>query len=389
MDFRERKKRPFEDLMDMSEIMQMLQDHYTKGKKLHLKYDITDSDVGINEIMGEDEIMLLTPENYEPKSEIIVVGGLLDKYVEFDLQIIQKRGPGYFQCKVKTGRKASTGRRDLRFKMETDTVVATNFKISKHTIDVTHLNVPTSIKVILEQFQSQYFKGGDLCKVETFEKTDVILEAIKKTSKSLFVEDLSKVESYAPLTDDFLDLQEVLGKEEFNRYRVKSVERGYKSIIISPIIYVTEAEQSVPFGYILIISKDQHYTLEKVLEVKDHSFRLVDRIRDANTVILPVRQDVMDISRGGARLRITDNSLKLSMLKARGFVFDLVFKLQAPITIYGETKFTGKDTEGNLILGISFAGNSSRKDEMKRLNELIKPMELEYKKRLLKQMQTR
>ena len=96
------------------------------------------------------------------------------------------------------------------------------------------------------------------------------------------------------------------------------------------------------------------------------SFKLVDRIRDANTLFVSVHQQIIDISRGGAKLKITDTDLIKYIQKSRGFIFDIVFKLQAPMTIYGDIRTTSTDLDGNLFLGVDFGGNSSRKDEMKR-----------------------
>jgi hypothetical protein len=119
------------------------------------------------------------------------------------------------------------------------------------------------------------------------------------------------------------------------------------------------------------------------------SFKLVDRIRDANTLLVSVHQSIIDISRGGAKLKITDNDLKKYIQKSRGFIFDIVFKLQAPMTIYGHIKTTSTDPEGNLLLGVDFEGNSSRKDEMKRFYDVLKPMEADYKSKLIKSMKNR
>ena len=83
-------------------------------------------------------------------------------------------------------------------------------------------------------------------------------------------------------------------------------------------------------------------------------------------------------------MKITNPDLKKYIHKSRGFVFDIVFKLQAPLTIYGEIKATSTDSEGNLILGVDFEGNSSRKDEMKRFYSVLKPMEADYKSRLIR-----
>jgi len=126
--------------------------------------------------------------------------------------------------------------------------------------------------------------------------------------------------------------------------------------------------------------------MDKVLEVQDLAYKLVDRIRDANTLMIAVHQEIVDISRGGAKLRITDSNLKKYILKSKGFIFDIVFKLQAPITIYGDIRYTYLDNDDNVIVGVDFAGNSSRKDEMKRFYSIIQPMENEYRNRLIREM---
>jgi len=101
-------------------------------------------------------------------------------------------------------------------------------------------------------------------------------------------------------------------------------------------------------------------------------------------MLVSVHQPIMDISRGGAKLKITDNDLKKYIQKSKGFIFDIVFKLQAPLTIYGEIKSVSTNSEGDVLIGVDFEGNSSRKDEMKRFYDVLKPMESEYKSRLIK-----
>ena len=208
---------------------------------------------------------------------------------------------------------------------------------------------------------------------------------LRKQGKSLLVSNAADIEDYKSDSDDLINCHEIL-ENSLNPYIKKNIEKGYKSIIIVPIIYITETEESVPFGYIQLISKTENFDLTKVLELKEHSFKLVDRIRDANTVLLPVHQDVLDISRGGAKLKITDKNLKGYILKSKGFIFDIVFKLQAPITIYGEIRATYTDDDNNLFVGVDFEGNSSRKGEMKRFYSILKPMEAEYKSKLIKSM---
>ena len=382
-DFKERKPRAFDDIRTLPDILEMLKTQF-HGKKLNIKYSIDRMEARINEYLEDNTVMLVTDPEYSPE-DTITVYGLLDKYFEIDMKVVETRGPGYFRCSIVCMRKASRGRRDLRFKVSPEKVIATNFKISKHTIDITNFTIPTSIKVIIDQFQSQQARLADIFKVDVFQHGDPIIERVKKTQKTVYIADFSSPDSLAPGNDNFIDLRDFLG-DEADLYLKKGLERGYKSLIISPVTYITQSEQPIPFAYIQAISKKEKLPIDKVLEIKELGFALMDRIRDANTLMVPVHQQIVDISLGGAKLLLTDENLKKYVIHSRGFVFDIVFKLQAPITIYGEIKFTFNDSAGNLYVGVDFAGNSSRKDEMKRFYSIIKPMEIEYKNRLIKEM---
>lgn len=389
LQIQQRKSRDFQEFESVEDILNLLRSQFS-SRKLYIKYALEKTEANINEYLPDGTVMLVTDPDYRHEGDMITIYGLSDKYIEVDLRILDERGPGYFHCEVVGGRRALRGRRDLRFKVDVDEVVATNFRISRHTIDVAGFNIPTSIKVVLEQFQSQNSKMSDFVKVDVFkpDERDRVLLHIKKTGKTLWIADTSSDESYRALNDDFVDLHDLYG-DDLHTVSKRYVEKGYTSILVVPIIYITEEATSVPFAYIQLVSKSKHFSLDDVLMVKDHSFRLIDRIRDANTIMVPVHQRILDISRGGVKLKITDKNLQKYIARAKGFIFDVVFKLQAPITIYGEVKVSYTDEEGNLYVGVDFEGNSSRKDEMKRYYSILKPMEMEYKSRLLKSMKNR
>jgi len=389
LQIQQRKSRDFQEFESVEDILNLLRSQFS-SRKLYIKYALEKTEANINEYLPDGTVMLVTDTDYRAEGDMITVYGLSDKYIEVDLRILDERGPGYFHCEPVGGRRALRGRRDLRFKVDIDEVVATNFRISRHTIDVAGFNIPTSIKVVLEQFQSQNSKMSDFVKVDVFkpDERDRVLLHIKKTGKTLWIADTSSDESYRALNDEFVDLHDLYG-DDLHTVSKRYVEKGYTSILVVPIIYITEEATSVPFAYIQLVSKSKHFSLDDVLMVKDHSFRLIDRIRDANTILVPVHQRILDISRGGAKIKITDKNLQKYVARAKGFIFDIVFKLQAPITIYGEVKVSYTDEEGNLYVGVDFEGNSSRKDEMKRYYSILKPMEMEYKSRLLKSMKNR
>lgn len=383
LNIKDRRERSFEEVSSSADIVKILKENF-QDKKLYIKYESHLGEVKINEYFDDSSFMLVTNPEYMPEKTIVIYG-LLDKYLEFDLDVEEIRGPGYFKCSPIKLRRATHVRKEIRFKVSAEKLSATNFKISKHTIDISNFNIPTTIKVLLDQFNSQHADLSDIVKIGILQDEDFIFEHIKKTGETLFIEDTSDPDKYRSLTPDFVNAADLLGAD-LNQYIKKNIEKGYKSIIISPIIYITENESSIPFAYVQLISKTTNFTLENVLGVKELIFKLIDRIRDANTMLLQIHQEIVDISKSGVRLKITDDNLKKYIVRSKGFVFDIVFKLQAPITIYADIRNTYSDEKGNLFVGVDFAGNSSRQNEMKRYNSILDPMIKEYKQRLLKDM---
>lgn len=387
IEIKQRKNREFDSFQSVDDVISILRSQFS-NRKLYIKYADEQTEVSINEYLDDKSLMVVTDPSYKPDGDIIIYG-LSDKFIEIDLEVLDVLTAGYYKCRIKSARRAMHGRRDLRFRLPQDEVVATNFRVSKHTIEISTYKIPTSIKVLLDQFQNTHSKISDIVKVDVFSPEDLgpVFKEIRKTGKNVFIENAAEVDSYKSLNDDFVDVQGLLGTE-LDEYIKKNVERGYKSIIIVPIIYISGNETSLPFAYIQIISKTKSFDLGNVLDLKDLSFKLVDRIRDANTILIPVHQKIMDISRGGTKIKITDNELKTYIVKSKGFIFDIVFKLQAPVTIYGDIRATYSDEAGNVYVGVDFEGNSSRKDEMKRFYSILKPLESEYKSRLLRQLKT-
>jgi hypothetical protein len=381
----QRKQRDFDTMETIEDVFGILKEQF-RNRKLYVRYSVEKTEIAINEFLDDNTVMVVTDPSYKA-DKIISIYGLSEKYLEVDFEIVEERGPGYFHCRIMSARRAVKGRKDLRFKVNADEAYATNFKISKHTIDISGFNIPTSIKVVLDQFHSSNSGMSDIVKVDVFStgERDSVLKYMKKTGKTLFVPDAADPKAYEAMNDDFIDARELFGAE-FNLLVKRNVEKGYKSIITVPVLYITEVSDTIPFAYIQLISKTEYFTLDKVLDIKAQSFKLVDRIRDANTLLIPVHQEIVDISRGGAKLRITNENLVKSMLKSKGFIFDIVFRLQAPITIYGDIKATYGDDSGGIFVGVDFEGNSSRKDEMKRFYSILHPMETDYKARLIKSL---
>jgi len=385
----QRKNREFNNFETVEDVINLLKEQFST-RKLYIKYDAEKQEANINEYNNEDKtLMIVTDPNFKTDKNLIIYG-LSDKYIEIDLEVVEEFGPGYFKCKIKGARRAVEGRNDLRFKINQGEAVATNFRISKHIIEVSRFNIPTSIKVILDQFQSANMKFSDKFTVDVLSSDikDVVLQSIKKTGKNIFISDLSDPEAYKAINDDFVDVAQVYGHELAQLVK-GNIEKKFKSMITVPVIYITEDEMAIPFAYIQAISTDENFSMDKFIDLKEMALNLVERIRDANTLFASVHQQIIDVGRGGAKLKITDGELKKYIQKSNGFIFDIVFKLQAPITLYGGIRTSLTDPDGHIYLGINFEGNSSRKDEIKRFYDVLKPMEIDYKAKLRKNIKNR
>ena len=141
--------------------------------------------------------------------------------------------------------------------------------------------------------------------------------------------------------------------------------------MIVPVIYVGHDGLSIPLGYIQLVSKSEPIGMDKAMELKALTFEMVDRIRDSNTMMINKRQEITNLSKGGLQIRIVDEELKTFLIHQKGFSFDVIFKLQQPITVFTEIIYTGFNQETDLMIGVRIVGWSSRKGEVERYTEAI------------------
>ncbi|MCL1910825.1 MAG: DUF1577 domain-containing protein [Leptospirales bacterium] len=378
------KEREFEGFANSAEIVDFLKTKF-QNMKFRVSYDPQSTEVIIVDYLSDDSIMIVTDVSYMPE-EMFTIYGLADKYIEIDLELNESDAPGRFRCLIKAARKAAYGRKELRLKLEPDDASATNFRIADYNIDISGFKIPTTVKVVLDQFKSFNSKMADIVNVDVFKsnETDTLLGNIKKTGKNVLITDTADKDSYKAMNDNFVDVSDLFGKD-FPRFMKFNSEKGYKSIAIAPLIYVIDQDEALNFGYIRIISKNVMFDVDTIFDLKEKSFDLIGKIQEANTKLFNVRQQIVDISRHGIKIKITEPELKNLLSKIPRFVFDILFKLQAPITIDGIIEDAYKAGD-DMFIGVAFSGNSSRKDEIKRLYEILHPMESAYRANLIKSL---
>ncbi len=91
-EYKERKPRAFDDVRTLPDIIEMLKTQF-HNKKLNIKYSIDRMEAKVNEYLEDNTVMLVTDQEFTPEDSITLYG-LLDKYFEIDMKVMETRGPG-------------------------------------------------------------------------------------------------------------------------------------------------------------------------------------------------------------------------------------------------------------------------------------------------------
>ncbi|MEQ9363822.1 MAG: DUF1577 domain-containing protein [Leptospirales bacterium] len=323
-------------------------------------------------IAGASELNVLSVDmgEYEPeKDQELVLFRILGRYMHLKCAVIGHTGQSSLHTMaVKSAAIARKDREALRIPIQGDEAYITNIRTSKHTIDATLFNIPTSVKVGFSTFEQQLRASGiaETIKIDVYGKRGTVLDQVRKTGRALLVTNTEDPAAYQPPTDsDFLNYAEYLDDElheTITRYRREKI----KSEIIVPINYVTHDMTSIPLGYIQLRNQTGHFDAAKVAEVEKMAATMIERIRDSNTVVIQDRQEILNLSRGGLRVTISHEELKDYLARQQGFTFDLIFKMQAPITLHALIRASYFMPSGDMILGLQISGRASRHDQVKR-----------------------
>lgn len=365
--FKERAERKFQVVDDPAKILGMLK-QYAAGKAFFIKGFYEKIEVKVLE--ARDECMLVV-DSLRDLEGAITLYHTFNKQMELQGEVVDKLVNTQYKIKIIQIRIAANERRSPRHKMSSDVVVINNIRAARNTINASLFNVPTSVKIHLEKFQQRLKDFADEVKVQIFSKDNEKTELVRKTNKILMLTDTQDILSYMPEdTNGFIDYREHLNTEigaVMEDYKKKKIQ----SELIVPIIYLGHDGASIPLGYIQLISHQKPLGMDTALELKMLAFEMVDQMRDSNTMLINKRQSVSDISRGGMRLIIADPELKKFLTHQKGFSFDVIFKLQQPITVFSEIIYTATTPENDLAIGVTLKGFSSRKGEADRYHQYI------------------
>ncbi len=377
-----RSQRKFQNILDIAQVLYIIRNHL-KGKNLFFKGYPQDYTTNIYNIIDDSVIEIEVPAiiKIEPQMTIYAI---LNKFVEIDLSYKERLSNDRYLFLIVGSNIAKSSRENTRIPMEPGDAFINHITASKNIIKADKYNIPTSVKVIMHQFQAVLERRADEVYISTFDEKDPKHRLIQRSNKIYYIRDAQDISSFDPLNEDFIDIRAYL-QNNFEQAQRYYKNHGIVSEILSSILYVDLNQDAIPLGVIHLISKSKPLEIEHVLEAKELSFEIVDRIRTANTMVINKRQPVLDIGRGGAKILITDFELAQVLVHQSGFSFDLYFRFQAPITLYVEIRSLHWNEQKHLTLGVVFSGRSSRTEDIKRLHEFLEPLEKDAKKRLLQE----
>ena len=365
--YKERRFRKLQSIIETDTINHMIQ-NYMVGKTFFIKNSFP---AILVKVIKFDPKKGITVESDLELTEQVIIYKVFNKYMEASCTVENTVEPNRYLLSVKAFNIALSTREHERFAVTQEEVTINNIRTARNTINASLFNIPTSVKVHFSQYEQQLRHLADEVAVKVFDKTDDKLELIRKSGKALWLEDTQEVMSYMPeMTEAFIDYREHLATEigtvmdEYRRAKIKSE-------VFVPIIYIGHDGNSISLGYIHLRSKSKLFDIDFVLEIKALAFEMIDRIRESNTVLINKRQEIVNISRGGLQLKITDSELKKTLVHQKGISLDVIFKLQQPITMRTEIIYTADMPTGDLVIGVQITGSSSRGGELERFAKSI------------------
>lgn len=334
------------------------------GKQKNLKI--------ISHVPGTEDIIIECDEEWDlGDGSVIVLSKLLARYVEIDCLFIKRITPARILCRVDKVSIAKKDRVSPRFMVNEEGLVnVTNLVSSKTIIEANMFNIPTLVRVNFDDYKKRLsLKSGEQVILDVFKSgLERKFEVIKSLQKILYIADCTNPTSYQMNEDGFLNYEDDID-DQIESLAKQNRDKKYKSELIIPILYTNEMDEIIPIGYFWLQTKENFISREDLEYYKLQLVEMVERIKDANLIKSLEKFPVLDVSTTGLRLKVADTRLIETLPKQKGFLFELVFKLQAPFTFFAKVAWARKNNEGELLLGVEFTGRQRSYAEKIRFEE--------------------
>ncbi|MBP9886073.1 MAG: DUF1577 domain-containing protein [Leptospiraceae bacterium] len=316
----------------------------------------------------------LNPSHVLTKGQNISLTKLLGRYIQFDCTVLGEKPGNLYLLQINKFLVSNKERKNDRIHPPPETVWVTNIRTSGVSIESSLHTIPTYMKINFTDYENRLKKNFDYIKIDIFKHDlDERFQIVRESGKTLFVANTQDKKSYGALaSDDFIDLDEEY-HTEINQLVTMYKTKGIISEIIMPVIYVNPFNEAIPFGYVNIQSRSKPIEFDQVMEIKILTFEMIDRIRESNFILNTGKYRILDLSRDGLKIKITDRELKQNLPHVSGFNCDIFFKMQSAINVQCEIRYLGKDQHDEMILGLLITGfREGDKEKFHKSFELLK-----------------
>lgn len=271
----------------------------------------------------------------------------MKKQLEFHFEFQELLSPGCAILRPTILHVSKVERKEPRFSVKGDEVVASNFRVSKNRITANNIQFQITSRIIFPQIE----------------------EAAKKTMGDIRI-----------LISNSEELPDVIKQKEINQPEI--IQTNSQHLFVFPIVTYAK-NKFIPLAYILYPLQKLPNEEEKsriMIELERIANETFEKILEVNTTLIKTKQRILNISEGGLAIEITDPELIKLIPYQESITFDLIFKLVAPLRMQGEVKYIHKikkEGDPTLIMGIEFTGlgyTEFRKSNIEILRNLLKKL---------------
>ncbi|MDH4200252.1 MAG: DUF1577 domain-containing protein [Spirochaetia bacterium] len=354
---------------------------YILGKPLYIKHTIPSVEVSLEPVGKDNQYTLILKRPYTPGAEVSVYL-TYKRHMELSCTVLKTEGSEYI-VSIKEAIISNKPRAEKRLGVAEHEVFGHHFYISKNKIDFNPMSFSVSNKVLFKDAERTLSPLYPFIKIFDMDPQNDTPEKkiIKKFGKGVFITSLT-IDSETEFTEELgtMSAKEALG-DNYKSFKTDLVNKGVQSWLIRPILYTNIKGEIFPIGYMLLKSSDKILGLEDYQKLEAEETKIVERIKDSNTIILNNRQIILNISPSGALLEVEDKEFQGYLLQRTDMTFDLLFKYMAGLRFYARIHHIRKKSNGNLLIGLGFhgivytggiSGTKSRKMLEESLTHLIK-----------------
>lgn len=332
-----------------------LMKEYILGKPVFVKRTLPPVQGSID-TTEKDFVYKLTLQAPLEVLETITIHLTYKRHMELVCKVIEKKD-GICLVSIQEAIIANKPRVAKRLAVEEHEVFGHHFYISKNKIDVNPLSFSVSNKVLFKDAErilsAQYphIKIFDMDPVSQAVETKIV----KKHGKGIFMTSISlNSETEFPELET-MPVREAMG-ESFAEFKTDLVNKGIKSWLVRPILYTNVKGDIFPIGYFVLKSSDKNLEAQDYKNLQEQETKIVERIKDANTIIINQRHKIVNISTSGALIEIDNEEFQEYLLQRNEMTFDLLFKYMAGLRFYSRIHHISKKSDGKFLVGLGFHG---------------------------------